>query len=258
MCGQLQTYIDSVARGTAPVFSSHDGDGPHKENLSLKRLFIVGAGGFGRELESWLDRVPEADRDWRICGYVDDNPDALEGYPSDYKVVGAVHGYEFEETDLAIVAIADPETKRVVVRQLENRVKFFSFVPQGTLIGKHVSIGRGVVIGLDCMLTTNIEVGDFAMINSHCSIAHDVRIGAYASLLGHVTVSGKCVIGESACVGSCSTLIPGRRIGAHATVGACAAVFRHVAPGTTVVGNPARVFLDARFSETQTSNSNGN
>lgn len=216
-----------------------------------RRLFIVGAGGFGRELESWLDRVPEASRDWRIHGYLDENPRALCGFPSDYKVLASIGSFEFAKADLAILAIADPKAKSGAVARLGGRVEFLTFVAQGTAIGKHVNLGRGTVVGLDCILTTNVSVGDFTTINSRTCIGHDVRIGAYASLMGNVMISGKCSIGESAYVGTSATIIPGRRVGERAIIGAGGVVFRHVAGGTTVVGNPAQVFLEA------TSNADG-
>lgn len=208
-----------------------------------RRLFIVGAGGFGRELESWLDRVPEASRDWRIHGYLDDNPTALFGFPSDYTVLASIDSFDFAKADLAILAIADPKSKSGAVTRLDGRVEFLTFVPTGTAIGKYIKLGRGTVVGLDCLFTTNIEVGEFATINSRTCIGHDVRIGAYASLMGNVMVSGNCSIGESAVLGTSATIVQGRRVGERAIVGAGAVVFRHVAAGTTVVGNPAQVFL---------------
>jgi sugar O-acyltransferase (sialic acid O-acetyltransferase NeuD family) len=210
-----------------------------------KRLLIIGAGGFGRELESWLDRVPENTRDWRIYGYLDDNPRALCGFPTDYALLASIDAFEFGANDLAILALADPKTKLRVVTRLEGRVEFLTFIAPGTAIGKHVNLGRGIVVGLECLLTTNVSIGDFATINSRTCIGHDVGIGAYASLMGNVMVSGDCSIGQSAYVGTSATIIQGRRVGERAIVGAGGVVFRHVAPDTTVIGNPAAVFLDA-------------
>jgi len=211
---------------------------------AYRRLLIIGAGGLGRELESWLDLAPQDSRDWRIYGYLDDNPGALCGFPSSYRVLAGLESFAFEDTDLAILAIGNPKTKRQVVERLGGKVEFLTFVAPDALIGKHVNLGRGTVVGVDCVLTTNIEIGEFVTINSRTAIGHDVQIGAYTSLMGNVMVSGKCSIGESAYLGTSATLVQGRRIGERAVVAAGAVVIRHVAVGATVVGNPARVFLE--------------
>ena len=202
---------------------------------------IAGAGGFGRELESWLELVSPESRDWFIHGYLDDNERALDRFPSDYQVVGDIDSFPFLETDLVVLAIGNPDTKRAVVERLNGRVEFFTFLAPGARLGKHVSLGKGTVVGVNCILTTNIEVGDFVTINSFSAIGHDVKIGSWSSLMGNVMVNGGCVLGEGAYIGTSVSLIPGRRIGNGSIVGAGAIVFRHVAEGTTVIGNPAKV-----------------
>ncbi len=39
----------------------------------LKRLFIIGAGGFGREVFSWIQQIPNRDREWAFGGFLDDD-----------------------------------------------------------------------------------------------------------------------------------------------------------------------------------------
>ena len=53
-----------------------------------RRVFIIGASDFGREIEGWLELTPHNQRDWYIAGYLDRNSNALKGCQSDYDVVG--------------------------------------------------------------------------------------------------------------------------------------------------------------------------
>jgi acetyltransferase-like isoleucine patch superfamily enzyme len=55
-------------------------------------------------------------------------------------------------------------------------------------------------------------------------------------------LGGNVQLEERAFVGIGSVVLPGVRIGAGAVVGGGAVVTRDVAPGTTVVGIPARAF----------------
>lgn len=43
----------------------------------MKRLSLVGAGGFARELYSIVQRAPAHGREWSIAGFLDDTPAAL-------------------------------------------------------------------------------------------------------------------------------------------------------------------------------------
>ncbi len=47
----------------------------------MKKLLIVGAGGFGRELYVWASQHPDCGRAWTLAGFLDDNADALAALP---------------------------------------------------------------------------------------------------------------------------------------------------------------------------------
>lgn len=90
-------------------------------------------------------------------------------------------------------------------------------------IGHHMGVvlGRGAVIGDDCLIRQNVTLGQSggaeASVEREPRIGRGVVIGAGASVLGPVTVGD------------------GARIGAHALV------LRDVAAGATAMAAPARV-----------------
>jgi sugar O-acyltransferase (sialic acid O-acetyltransferase NeuD family) len=207
----------------------------------MKRdLYIVGAGDFGRELESHLDTVPESERAWRIAGYLDDNPAALEGYPSDYGIVGSIGDFQFQSSDLAIVAIATPSQKRKVVEGVRGRVELLTFVSPDAIIGKFVKIGAGCIIGPHAIVGPNVILGDAVFINSGSMIGHDVTIGSFSSFMANNNIAGKCRIGEAAYFASTVTVIPGRSICDDAFIGVGSVVIDNIKERRTVYGNPAR------------------
>ena len=54
----------------------------------MKKILIVGAGGFGRELLQWIKDINAEKPTWEIGGFLDDNLQALDGVEIDYPVVG--------------------------------------------------------------------------------------------------------------------------------------------------------------------------
>jgi UDP-2-acetamido-3-amino-2,3-dideoxy-glucuronate N-acetyltransferase len=110
----------------------------------------------------------------------------------------------------------------------------------GTTIGAFVEIGEGVQVGKNCKIQTGaflppgVVIGDRVFIGPHavfCNVRHPMR--------GEPILS--TVVEDDAVIGANATILPGITIGKGAFVGAGAVVTRDVAPGVTVVGNPARV-----------------
>ena len=208
--------------------------------MKKRNLYIVGAGDFGREMESHLDRVPESERAWRVAGYLDDNPEALDGFPSDFEVLGSPRDFQFRTSDLAIVAIATPDVKRGIVEAIRDRVELFTFVSSDALIGKFTKIGIGCIIGPRVIIGPNVSLGDAVFVNSGSMIGHDVTVGSFSSFMANNNIAGRCRIGEAAYFASTVTVIPGRSICDGAFIGVGSVVIWNIKERRTVYGNPAR------------------
>ena len=208
--------------------------------MKKRNLYIVGAGGFGREMEGYLDRVLESERAWRVAGYLDDNPEALQGYPSDFKVLGSARNFEFQPRDLAIIAIATPDVKKAMVEAIRDRVELFTFVAPDAHIGKFSKIGKGCIIGPRVTIGPNASLGDAVFVNIGCMIGHDVKISDFCSFMANNIIAGGCKIGEGAYFASSVTVIPDRSICDRAFIGAGSVVVGNIKKRGTVFGNPAR------------------
>ena len=111
-----------------------------------RRLFILGASDFGREIESWLELTPYSEREWDIAGYLDKDSNALKRHQSEYKVLGEEDSFKFLSSDMAIIGIADPDTKEKIYNKLKGRIKFLTYVSPGTVVAKFTRIGEGTII----------------------------------------------------------------------------------------------------------------
>lgn len=135
-----------------------------------------------------------------------------------------------------------------------------------------VHIGRGTRIWQFVVILPGARIGEDCNICSHCFIENDVRVGDRVTIKNGVQLWDGVVIGDDvfigpnvtftndsfprsrnhqfllqqtivqdgASIGGGVTILPGVTIGKGALVGAGAVVTKDVAPGSVVVGSPAR------------------
>ena len=209
----------------------------------MKDLYIVGAGGFGREVYAWLLDLPACNVEWRIRGFLDDNLQALDGFDYEPGVVARVSDFQPGEGDLFVCAIGARAHKRRVCEGLKARgAQFFTLVHPTAIVGPNVTLGEGVVLCPRVTVTCDVQIDEMVMLNLHCTVGHDVRIGAWSTVSAQCDLTGSVQVGVGAFLGSGVRVIPGKRIGDDAVVGAGSVVIRNVREGQKVFGNPAREF----------------
>ncbi len=205
-----------------------------------KRLFIVGAGGLGRGLESYLEMIPEEKRDWELTGFIDESPTALDNLPTDYKILGDINTYPFEKEDMALIAIGDPHVRRNVYDRLEGRVQFFTFIDSRAILGKFNRIEEGCIILAGCIISNNVKIGKCTIVLEKTIIGHDSELGDFCSLMPNVDIAGGCSLGDNVFIGTNATIIPQRSIADDVIIGAGSVVLRNVRSKCTIFGNPAK------------------
>ena len=211
--------------------------------MKLPELYIVGAGGFGRELYGWIKDLPDWGSEWVFCGFLDDDQSALDGFEYDEQVVASISGFTPEAGQLFVCGIGNVEVKRKVCSALWDRgAPFINVIHPNAVVGSNVALGKGVVVCPGVTLTCDIQIGDMVMINLHSTVGHDAQIGNWCTLSAHCDLTGGVRVGVGVFLGSGARVLPGKSVGDGAVVGAGSVVIRDVEAGVSVFGNPARVF----------------
>ncbi|CAM0145249.1 unnamed protein product [Urochloa decumbens] len=95
------------------------------------------------------------------------------------------------------------------------------------------SVGKGVLLDH----ATGVVIGETAVVGDNVSILHHVTLGGTGKAVGDRHPK----IGDGVLIGAGATILGNVRIGAGANVGAGSVVLIDVPPGSTAVGNPARL-----------------
>lgn len=211
----------------------------------MKNLIIVGASGFGREVEQYIEDInlSEQTPKLNLLGYIDDNLDALEGTFHKYKVIDTIKFHTPIKDVYYICALAFPKTKKYIVDLLKAKGAVFSSIIHPTArISKYAKIGEGCIVTPNSNINTEAQVGDFVAVLAS-GIGHDAKVGSFSTLSGHVCVNGHVEIGESVYIGCGALIAPGKKIGDASTVGIGSVVVTNIKSGVTVFGNPAKKLL---------------
>jgi len=210
-------------------------------SMTPRLLYIVGAGGFGREV-AWL-----ASDIWGnniVIRFVVDHPDYL---------TGAVNGIPVEllsslrsgKDSSYVVAIGEPSLRSKLASKMRDAgFQAQTLIHPGTHMSERVELEEGVLIAAGNILTTDIKLARHVHVNLACTIGHDVTIGEFSTLSPGVHVSGHVRIGKGVFIGTGANIINGSAsqplvIGDGAIVAAGACVTRDVEPGSMVAGVPA-------------------
>ena len=208
---------------------------------------VYGASGFGREIMPLLRAQVSNDPD-AICVFVDD--DGSEDTVNSQKCMSFEQfvGYPAENRAVSL-AIGDGMVRSKLAEKCEMAgVGFINVRAQNSMVLDESLVGSGLILCGFSTITSNASIGRHFHGNIYSYVAHDCVIGDFVTFAPGVMCNGNVHIEDHAYIGTGAVLRQGKpgkplTIGAYAIVGMGAVVTRNVAPGTTVVGNPAKPLI---------------
>ena len=202
-----------------------------------ERLYIFPFNGNGIEALDCIDP-----HEYEFMGFIDDDPVKLAAsHP------WPVLGRSILQTDTGSRVLAVPGGP-LSFRKRKEHIDSLQLpaIRMATVIHPSASIGRGVQVGINCLVMAGVVITSNAVLEDHVCILpnsvvhHDSRIGAYTLMGSLVSVAGGTRIGSNCYIGSGSKIINGITIGDGVLVGLGSNVIRDVTAGITIAGNPAK------------------
>ena len=207
----------------------------------MKKLVIVGARGFGREVYNTALESVGYGEEYTIKGFLDDKSDALEGYENYPPIIDSVENYAIEENDVFICALGDVHYKKKYVDiVLGKGGEFVNVIHNTAVIGRNTKIGKGCILSRNVQISCDCIIGDYVTMNFMAVVGHDAVIGNYSHLNSMSFMGGYSELEEFVTMNTSSILQPRKRMGKNSVAGAGSFVYRNVKANTTVVGNPAQ------------------
>lgn len=208
---------------------------------------LIGTGGFAREVmpvaRAFLRHHAELGIEPGRIVFVDrDGGASVGGVP----VLSEAEFLALDGERHFSLAIGDGAVRQTIADRLEAAgCRPLSIRADNVLLPDDLDCGPGALFAPFSMVTADARIGRQFQCNLYSYAAHDCVIGDYVTFAPRVSLNGNVVVEDFAYVGTGAVIRQGTRdkplvLGRGCVIGMGAVVTKDVAPGVTVVGNPAR------------------
>lgn len=199
------------------------------------RLAIFGCGGMGRELADIAIASGCAD----LVFVVDAPAGPVNGIP----VIGPE---DLLPDDRLCFAVGSSNARMALAARFAGQ-RLANVYARTAIVSPSSLLGEGSVLGDYAVVNNSSTIGKHYQGNTFSQVSHDCIIGDYVTMSPHASCNGWVHIGDGVSIGAGAVLRNGEpdrrlRIGAGAVIGMGAVVVDDVAPGVTVMGNPAKLY----------------
>lgn len=198
-----------------------------KTQFSHNRLFILGNGGFAKELKNYFTSTNSFWTHITLIGQ-EDMPD----YQRQTSMLGNYR---------TILGSGKCDIKARMEKSIIGDIASF-YHPKSIICTNENYIGDGTVIAPGAVIAPNVRIGKHVLINYNATIGHDTIIGDLSVVSPNAAVGGNCKIGKQVYIGAGATIKEGTTIPDKTTIGMGAALIEDIVGcNQTLVGVPAKI-----------------
>lgn len=209
----------------------------------MEKIVIVGAGGFGREVEWLINRINKVKPTYEVVGFVDDGKENGESVGHSTVIFNTDELSKTLEKYSVAIAIGNAKVRKMLAEKLSTNthLKFPNLIDPSVIYDdEETMLGKGNIICASTIMTVNIKIGNFNIINLDCTIGHDDVLNNYITIYPSVNVSGCVVVDDIVEIGTGTQIIQGLKICSNTIIGASAAVVKSIEESGTYIGVPVK------------------
>ena len=208
----------------------------------MKNIYILGSGGFAREVYFLIKEINKVKIQYKFCGFIDIITQSEILIGSERFPVIREDDFLFSNPKDVSLAMGVGDSKLIegIYFKFQIGYNFPNLVsPSAKGDWESIQMDSGNIITMGCIFTVNITIGSFNIFNLNSTIGHDVRIGSFNVISPGVNLSGSVSLGNGNFIGTNATILQLLKIENNVVIGAGTLVQKNVDSNLILVGNPA-------------------
>lgn len=201
--------------------------------MSDAPLILIGGGGHALVVVEAARACGRA-----VAGVLDDRADAPAITRLGLARLGALRATPASRA--WVVCVGDLRVRMELIAGVGVPSDAAAVVHPSAVVSPSATLGVGVFVGPRAVVHSFAKVDAHAIINTGAIVEHDCVIGVGTHVAPGAIVAGSATVGSGCLLGVGCRVLPRVKIADGCTVGAGAVVVKDLAPGSKVVGVPAR------------------
>ena len=208
----------------------------------MEDIILYGSGGMAREVVELIEDINKVTPSWNIRGYIDDIKGDCGEVLHGYRILGTGEILkDLSDTTCIIIAISDPASKESIYEKIKNcRIRFPILIHPSARVAGNARIGEGSVIGIDCIVSTDVTIGRHVFLNMRTVVGHDTVINDFCSCLVNCIIAGGVRIGDCSLLGSGCIIMEKKALGTKCKVSMGSVVSFDVEDHRVVMSRPSK------------------
>jgi len=208
----------------------------------MKDIIIYGSGGMAREVAELIEDINSLGPCWSIKGFIDDDDEKMGEVIHNYRILGTCEVLrDLTRPVHVIIAVGDPTAKKQIYEKIMDLNVLFPILIHPTAkVSKSAVIGEGSIIGIDCIVSTDVRLGRHVFLNMRTVVGHDAVIRDFCSCLVNCVIAGGVQMMPCSLMGSGSIIMEKKIIGSRAKISMGSIVSFDVEDDHVVMTRPSK------------------